>query len=138
MARDPQQSPEERVRRSVARTLANLTVLAASIGVLVAWSYFGLYQLEPGPAAGILRQRAGARGRGGRSRGVVLLRAVPARARPGGGDPALREVRAHRGRARPALALPAADREPRDRERGVARPGGFRHAPRRRALGGRG
>jgi membrane protease subunit HflK len=55
MARDPQPSPEERVRRSVARTLANLTVLAASIGVLVAWSYFGLYQLEPGQAAVILR-----------------------------------------------------------------------------------
>lgn len=55
MARDDSGSPDERVRRSVARTIANLTVLAASIGVLAAWSYFGLYQLEPGQAAVILR-----------------------------------------------------------------------------------
>src|SRR6185295_13354937 len=55
MARETQPSPDERVRRSVARTIANLTVLAASLGVLGAWSYFGLYQLEPGQAAVILR-----------------------------------------------------------------------------------
>lgn len=55
MARDNQGSPEEQVRRSVARTIANLTVLAASVGVLAAWAYFGLYQLEPGQAAVILR-----------------------------------------------------------------------------------
>lgn len=55
MARDDSGSPDERVRRSVARTIANLTVLAASIGVLATWSYFGLYQLEPGQAAVILR-----------------------------------------------------------------------------------
>lgn len=55
MARDDSGSPDERVRRSVARTIANLTVLAASIGVLAAWSYFGFYQLEPGQAAVILR-----------------------------------------------------------------------------------
>jgi len=48
-------SPEERVRRSVARTIANLTVLAASLAVLGAWAYFGFYQLEPGQAAVILR-----------------------------------------------------------------------------------
>lgn len=55
MAREPKSSPDEQVRRSVARTIANLTVLAASIAVLGAWSYFGLYQLEPGQAAVILR-----------------------------------------------------------------------------------
>jgi membrane protease subunit HflK len=55
MARGPEGSPDERVRRSVARTIANLTVLAASIALLGAWAYFGLYQLEPGQAAVILR-----------------------------------------------------------------------------------
>lgn len=55
MARETQPSPEERVRRSVARTIANLTLLVASVGVLTAWSYFGLYQLEPGQQAVILR-----------------------------------------------------------------------------------
>jgi membrane protease subunit HflK len=48
-------SPEERVRRSVARTIANLTVLAVSLAILAAWAYFGIYQLEPGQAAVILR-----------------------------------------------------------------------------------
>lgn len=55
MAREPQESPEERVRKSVARTIANLTVLLTSVGVLAAWAYFGIYQLEPGQAAVILR-----------------------------------------------------------------------------------
>ena len=55
MAREPQESPEERVRKSVARTIANLTLLLASVGVLGAWAYFGIYQLEPGQAAVILR-----------------------------------------------------------------------------------
>lgn len=55
MARKPEDSPEERVRRSVARTIANLTLLVASIAVLGAWAYFGFYQLEPGQAAVILR-----------------------------------------------------------------------------------
>src|SRR5512139_915207 len=55
MARDNQSSPEEQVRRSVARTIANVTVLLASIALLGAWSYFGFYQLEPGQAAVILR-----------------------------------------------------------------------------------
>ena len=55
MARDPQESAEEQVRRSVARTVANITLLLASIGVLAAWSYFGVYQLDPGQAAVILR-----------------------------------------------------------------------------------
>jgi modulator of FtsH protease HflK len=55
MARDPEPSPDERVRRSVVRTLANLALLAASLAVLAAWSYFGFYQLEPGQSAVILR-----------------------------------------------------------------------------------
>lgn len=55
MPRAVDPSPDERVRRSVARTIANLTLLAASIGVLAAWAYFGFYQLEPGQAAVILR-----------------------------------------------------------------------------------
>lgn len=55
MARAPNPSPDEQVRRSVARTIANLTLLAASLAVLGAWSYFGFYQLEPGQAAVILR-----------------------------------------------------------------------------------
>ena len=55
MSRAVDPSPDERVRRSVARTIANLTLLAASIGVLAAWAYFGFYQLEPGQAAVILR-----------------------------------------------------------------------------------
>jgi len=55
MAREPQESPEERVRSSVARTIANLTLLAASLAVLGAWAYFGTYQLEPGQSAVILR-----------------------------------------------------------------------------------
>jgi membrane protease subunit HflK len=55
MARAPEPSPDERVRRSVARTLANATLLIASIAVLAAWAYFGFYQLEPGQAAVILR-----------------------------------------------------------------------------------
>jgi membrane protease subunit HflK len=56
MARDTEDpSPDERVRRSVARTIANVTVLVASLAVLGAWAYFGFYQLEPGQAAVILR-----------------------------------------------------------------------------------
>src|SRR5262245_50398559 len=55
MARDDSGAPDERVRRSVARTLANLTLLAASLALLGAWAYFGFYQLDPRQAAVILR-----------------------------------------------------------------------------------
>jgi membrane protease subunit HflK len=55
MAREPIESPEERVRRSVARTVANGAVLLVSIAILAAWAYFGIYQLDPGQAAVILR-----------------------------------------------------------------------------------
>ena len=43
MARENPPSPDEQVRRSVARTIANLTVLAASIGV---WLFYVQHQFE--------------------------------------------------------------------------------------------
>jgi membrane protease subunit HflK len=55
MARERPESTDERVRRSVARTLANVVILLLSLAVLGAWAYFGFYQLEPGQAAVILR-----------------------------------------------------------------------------------
>jgi membrane protease subunit HflK len=48
-------SREERVRRGAARTALNVLTVLVALGVLVAWSYTGLYQLEPGQAAIILR-----------------------------------------------------------------------------------
>lgn len=56
MARGGDTAPtEERVRRSVRRTLANVITLLLSVGVLAAWASFGVYQLQPGQAAVILR-----------------------------------------------------------------------------------
>lgn len=55
MARAPRESSDASVRRSVTRTLVNLTILALSVALLAAWAYFGFYQLEPGQAAVILR-----------------------------------------------------------------------------------
>jgi membrane protease subunit HflK len=56
MAREGKNVPsDERVRRSVQRTVANVVALVLSVGILAAWSYFGIYQLEPGQAAVILR-----------------------------------------------------------------------------------
>jgi membrane protease subunit HflK len=46
---------DERVRRSVRRTIANIVVVTTSLAILGAWSWFGFYQLEPGQAAVILR-----------------------------------------------------------------------------------
>jgi membrane protease subunit HflK len=46
---------DERVRRQVGRTLANLALVLLSLAVLGAWSWFGFYQLDPGQAAVILR-----------------------------------------------------------------------------------
>ncbi|HKE11165.1 MAG TPA: FtsH protease activity modulator HflK [Myxococcota bacterium] len=43
------------MRRSVRRTLANTFVLLASLAVIVAWAYFGFYELQPGQAAVVLR-----------------------------------------------------------------------------------
>jgi len=55
MARDVESlPPEENVRRQVGRTVANAFVIVVSLGVLGAWSYFGLYQLHPGEHAVIL------------------------------------------------------------------------------------
>jgi modulator of FtsH protease HflK len=56
MARGPDPLPsDERVRRSVRRTLANLLIFSVSLAVIIAWSYFGFYELQPGQAAVVLR-----------------------------------------------------------------------------------
>ncbi len=56
MAREPRNAPsDERVKRAVGRTVANVTVIGLSIAVLGAWSYFGWYTLDPGQAAVILQ-----------------------------------------------------------------------------------
>jgi membrane protease subunit HflK len=56
MARDVESlPPADKVRRQVGRTLANVFVAAVSLAVLLAWSYFGFYQIEPGQHAVILR-----------------------------------------------------------------------------------
>ncbi len=53
---EPEPMPaDERVRRSVRRTIANVFVVITSLAILGAWSWFGFYQLEPGQAAVILR-----------------------------------------------------------------------------------
>jgi membrane protease subunit HflK len=46
---------EEKVRRSVARTLGAGVLVLALIAALGFWGYFGLYTLEPGQAAVLLR-----------------------------------------------------------------------------------
>ncbi len=56
MAREPRNAPsDERVKRAVGRTVANVTAIGLSIAVLGAWSYFGWYTLDPGQAAVILQ-----------------------------------------------------------------------------------
>jgi membrane protease subunit HflK len=56
MARDPDGlSGEERVRRSVARTLGNSMALLVLFGVLGAWFSLGAFTLAPGQAAVLLR-----------------------------------------------------------------------------------
>lgn len=56
MAREPRHAPsDERVKRAVGRTVANVTVVLVSLGLLAAWSYFGWYTLAPGQAAVILQ-----------------------------------------------------------------------------------
>ena len=56
MAREPESlPPDEAVRRQVGRTVANTFVVLVSLGVLGAWAYFGLYQVDPGENAVILR-----------------------------------------------------------------------------------
>jgi modulator of FtsH protease HflK len=48
-------STEQRVRRSVARTLGNLTLGMVIVGMLGVWLSFGAYTLNPGEAAILLR-----------------------------------------------------------------------------------
>lgn len=56
MAREPRNAPsDERVKRAVGRTVANVAVVGLSIALLGAWSYFGWYTLDPGQAAVILQ-----------------------------------------------------------------------------------
>ncbi|HVP30484.1 MAG TPA: FtsH protease activity modulator HflK [Myxococcota bacterium] len=56
MTTEPENVPaDERVRRSVRRTVANVAAVGLSIVVLGAWAWFGFYQLDPGQAAVILR-----------------------------------------------------------------------------------
>lgn len=56
MAKEPRNAPsEERVRRAVGRTVANVSAVLLSVAVLATWAYFGFYTLEPGQSAVILR-----------------------------------------------------------------------------------
>ncbi len=56
MAREPESLPPDKVVRSqVGRTVANTFAVLVSLGVLGAWAYFGLYQIDPGENAVILR-----------------------------------------------------------------------------------
>jgi membrane protease subunit HflK len=48
-------SAEEQVRRSVRRTLANAITLAVCVVLVGGWALLGLYKLDPGQAAVILR-----------------------------------------------------------------------------------
>jgi len=48
-------STDARVRRGAARTALNAITVLVALAVLGAWAYTGLYQLEPGQAAIILR-----------------------------------------------------------------------------------
>jgi len=53
---DPENaSTDERVRRSVARTLGNGLLLLIVVGVLAAWGSLGAFTLQPGQAAILLR-----------------------------------------------------------------------------------
>jgi len=55
VAQDPENLPaEEKVRRSVASTLASGLLYLASLALLIAWAYLGFYTLLPGQAAVIL------------------------------------------------------------------------------------
>jgi membrane protease subunit HflK len=48
-------STEERVRRSVGRTIGTVFLLLIVFGVLLSWSYFGWYTLDPGQHAIVFR-----------------------------------------------------------------------------------
>jgi membrane protease subunit HflK len=49
------ESTDQRVKRSVARTLGNAALALIVVGVLGAWAYLGFYTLDPGQAAILLR-----------------------------------------------------------------------------------
>lgn len=53
--RDENLSVDEKVRRSVGRTLGTTLITVISLVALTAWSSLGFYQLDPGQAAIILR-----------------------------------------------------------------------------------
>lgn len=56
MARDAEKlTADERVKRSVRRTLSNVLVVLVVVGALGVWASFGFYTLEPGQAAVLLR-----------------------------------------------------------------------------------
>ena len=55
MADEDGLSTDQRVRRSVARTLGNLTLGTVLIGALGVWLSLGVYTLDPGEAAVLLR-----------------------------------------------------------------------------------
>jgi membrane protease subunit HflK len=55
MAERDAASTDEKVRRSVARTLGNGLLLLIVLGVLVAWGSLGAFTLEPGQSAILLR-----------------------------------------------------------------------------------
>lgn len=52
---DEELGGEESIRRSVARTLVNWLVGLASLAVIVGWASTGVYQLDPGESAVVLR-----------------------------------------------------------------------------------
>lgn len=52
---DENLSTDQRVRRSVARTLGDLTITTVVLGVLGVWLSLGVYTLDPGEAAVLLR-----------------------------------------------------------------------------------
>lgn len=52
---DENLSVDDRVRRSVGRTITRTLLVVAVLAALAGWSYLGFYQLEPGQAAILLR-----------------------------------------------------------------------------------
>ena len=52
---DEELGTDAKIRRQVGRTIANWLMVFASLAVLVGWGAMGVYQLEPGEAAVILR-----------------------------------------------------------------------------------
>jgi membrane protease subunit HflK len=58
VARDPEEEPlgsDQRIQRQVGRMIANWLAVGISLAVIGGWAYTGIYQLEPGEAAVVLR-----------------------------------------------------------------------------------